>query len=233
MTEDRTSGGVEPGPRLRTAVTVLIAGILIAVPGVVVIFLTFWHAVFGPTVTVPGTEELQLGQGTYVVFEHTGNTNQYGPVTVRRDKGVTIDRQQLTVTAPDGQKIPVRNAQPNETIDRGSTRYVSAVRFTTPRSGRYALRFDTTERGDVMVRRPLGDLIVRRLPWIIDVGLGGLVTALGGILLLVGVTRRGRARRAAQRTVATATPANWFPDPQGEHRLRYWDGGTWTDNTAD
>lgn len=27
-------------------------------------------------------------------------------------------------------------------------------------------------------------------------------------------------------------PANWYPDPQGIARLRYWDGGAWTEHTA-
>lgn len=28
-------------------------------------------------------------------------------------------------------------------------------------------------------------------------------------------------------------PAGWYGDPRGEKRLRYWDGSTWTDHTAD
>ncbi|MEA2443808.1 MAG: hypothetical protein QOJ12_1100 [Thermoleophilales bacterium] len=27
--------------------------------------------------------------------------------------------------------------------------------------------------------------------------------------------------------------ADWYPDPQGQARLRYWDGSQWTDQTAD
>lgn len=27
-------------------------------------------------------------------------------------------------------------------------------------------------------------------------------------------------------------PANWYPDPSGQTRLRYWDGARWTDHTA-
>jgi hypothetical protein len=27
-------------------------------------------------------------------------------------------------------------------------------------------------------------------------------------------------------------PANWYDDPRGEARLRYWDGSSWTDHTA-
>jgi hypothetical protein len=28
-------------------------------------------------------------------------------------------------------------------------------------------------------------------------------------------------------------PADWYPDPRGEKRLRYWDGTQWTEHTAD
>lgn len=28
-------------------------------------------------------------------------------------------------------------------------------------------------------------------------------------------------------------PADWYPDPHGQHRLRYWDGSAWTDHVAD
>lgn len=30
-----------------------------------------------------------------------------------------------------------------------------------------------------------------------------------------------------------AVPADWYPDPKGEKRLRYWDGSAWTDHVAD
>ena len=35
------------------------------------------------------------------------------------------------------------------------------------------------------------------------------------------------------RTPAAGPPANWYPDPYGEKRLRYWDGSTWTDRASD
>jgi hypothetical protein len=31
---------------------------------------------------------------------------------------------------------------------------------------------------------------------------------------------------------SSGPPAGWYPDPQGQARLRYWDGGTWTDQTS-
>jgi Protein of unknown function (DUF2510) len=45
------------------------------------------------------------------------------------------------------------------------------------------------------------------------------------------------AQPAAQPQVAQPAaggqPADWYPDPRGEKRLRYWDGSQWTDHTAD
>jgi hypothetical protein len=32
---------------------------------------------------------------------------------------------------------------------------------------------------------------------------------------------------------AGGAKADWYPDPRGEKRLRYWDGSQWTDHTAD
>jgi hypothetical protein len=33
-------------------------------------------------------------------------------------------------------------------------------------------------------------------------------------------------------TAEPITPADWYPDPKAEARLRYWDGASWTDHTA-
>jgi uncharacterized RDD family membrane protein YckC len=34
-------------------------------------------------------------------------------------------------------------------------------------------------------------------------------------------------------SASSAPAADWYPDPKGEKRLRYWDGSEWTDHTAD
>jgi Protein of unknown function (DUF2510) len=38
---------------------------------------------------------------------------------------------------------------------------------------------------------------------------------------------------AAQPDAPAGAKADWYPDPRGEKRLRYWDGSQWTDHTAD
>jgi hypothetical protein len=41
------------------------------------------------------------------------------------------------------------------------------------------------------------------------------------------------AAPAAQPDAPAGAKADWYPDPRGEKRLRYWDGSQWTDHTAD
>jgi len=225
------------GPPFRISVAVLVIGILIAIPGVLVFANGIWHTLSGPTYDVPGTTQLHLGKGTYIVFERTGGRQTYGPLTIRRNHGVTIGWNQLSVTGRGGETILVSNSLRNETIDRGSDHYTAAVEFDTPRPGTYTLRFDTTEPGNVIVGRSLGDLFGRRVPWLVGIGVGWLIALIGMIMLIVGLVRRGRATRRAQR-VGGSSPtrvaaAAWFPDPDGRHRLRYWDGARWTDFTAE
>jgi uncharacterized RDD family membrane protein YckC len=51
-----------------------------------------------------------------------------------------------------------------------------------------------------------------------------------------GAQPAGAQTAAAPQPPAAAAPplppANWYPDPSGQARLRYWDGARWTDHTA-
>jgi hypothetical protein len=55
------------------------------------------------------------------------------------------------------------------------------------------------------------------------------------VALVVFLVRRSSQRRAAAGSPqAPATPPpGWHPDPQGQARLRWWDGTRWTEHTAD
>ena len=41
------------------------------------------------------------------------------------------------------------------------------------------------------------------------------------------------AAQPAEQAAPAGAKADWYPDPRGEKRLRYWDGSQWTDHTAD
>jgi hypothetical protein len=62
-------------------------------------------------------------------------------------------------------------------------------------------------------------------------GGGGYAGQPGG----VGAASAGAADpgAAAAAPAASGPRADWYPDPQGTARLRYWDGTQWTDQTAD
>lgn len=55
---------------------------------------------------------------------------------------------------------------------------------------------------------------------------------------VMGTAAMPAIRPAAQpepkpQPAASGPPADWYPDPKGEKRLRYWDGAAWTEHTAD
>ncbi len=233
------------GPRLRTAIPVMVLGLVLGITGAVALGVAFWDVISGPRYLIPSTVVVRLDSGTHIVFEQTGTKESFGALNVSRFDAVSITPNQITVTAPDGTELAVRRSAHDESIDRNSDHYVAAVEFNAPDAGTYRLQF-RTRPGRVVIQAPLGDVVRDNVGWIVAVGVGGLVFIGGFVLLIVGIARRSSARRAANLQAApdgyvphvppptpAEAPAGWFPDPHGLHRLRYWDGATWTDHTAD
>jgi hypothetical protein len=48
-----------------------------------------------------------------------------------------------------------------------------------------------------------------------------------------GAAEQATAAQPAAGGESGGPAAGWYPDPQGQKRLRYWDGGRWTEQTAD
>lgn len=235
MTEGVAPAAPRKGPRFRTSVIVLVLGVVVAIPGILVFGLALSHALHGPIYEIPGATRLGLGEGTYIVFERTGENRSYGPVEIRNNRGPSIEPGRVVVTDSGGTRLAVDYSSTNETIDRGSAHYASAVEFTTPRSGVYTVRVRAAEPGQIIVQRPLFDVFSRRVPWAIEIAVGWVIGLVGMTMLLTGVIRRGRADRRTRTFIAASTlpAAAWFPDPNGVRRLRYWDGHAWTDHVAD
>ncbi len=242
------------GPGLLISIAVLVLGIIVAVAGIIGFATRFVDFLDSPAYTVPGTAQIKLEKGTYLVYD-------LAPVG--------LDPSELTVTDPDGRDIRVKSTSPNETITNNSGgNYRSTVEFEVPRPGRYTLRFDTAQRTRVIVQHPLEDIFLDNVGWLLAIVAGGLLGVAGIILLIVGIVRRSKDKRtramlptggvgAAVMTPAVPGPAvpgpavvapvvpapaaaptslpaaAWFPDPHGQHRLRYWDGQAWTDHTSD
>jgi hypothetical protein len=230
------------GPRKRTAVITILVGLVLgAIAGTGVSVMLF-HRIFVTTYTVPGSIRVHLHEGTWNVYELSGGTDSYGPVSVTHSNGLAIEPSMVTVEGPAGS---VRVHAPDDnSISRGGDRFGAAAEFDAPTDGDYRITIDAPARTRVMIAPSFLDILLDTLPWLIVGGLAFLVTLVGFVLLIVGVTRRQRAKKAAWLAAGgpnapaltaapTLPPPGWHPDPYGQHRYRWWDGHRWTEQISD
>ena len=217
-----------PGPGLRVAVVLIVAGFLLAIPTLVAGVVPIVREVTASSrFDAPGQTHLHLGRGTYMVYEDVGASSIGSPFS--SDDNVTITPDDVTVTGDDGASVAVsERGTTRESLSSDGDSFVGAVRFTTPASGGYTVSVRNITPKEVLVARPLTDTIRSVLVWLLLAGVGGVVLVVGIILLIVGSVRRNRMRTAF--AYAAPPPAGWHPDPAGSGRWRYWDGYRWTDH---
>jgi len=104
----------------------------------------------------------------------------------------------------------------------------------TRSAGRYRIEtMGAREQGlSVVIGPPSGEMLARTVTRVVS-GFGLLLGGpiLGGVIMLITGLRRGSFDRRL-REAAAPPPAAWYPDPQGEARLRWWDGERWTGHTS-
>ena len=201
-----------PGPRLLTSFIVMGIGIVIGIVAVVAIAIPFAGSLTSPTYIVPGDLNLHLHHARYTVYQHTETRSVFGSATP--DPGlVELQPAWLSVTAPDGTTVPVSFDDNNETLTRGHNVYRGALTFDAPSSGTYLLRFTNPTRTTIIVSRSLLDALRGVWVWFGVGAFGGFLLVVGLVMLIVGVTRRGRAKRAMYGGWGPPPP-QWGPPPQ-------------------
>ncbi len=264
-----------PGPRFGISLVVLLAGLGAAIVGVVMLVSAFWSIIDGPVYTVPGNLRVHLGSGDYKIYEY----ERFGSADGFRTAPPLVDSATVRVVSPGGTRIPVTSTAggSSETISNGNGSYTAVVRFTAPSTGTYTIQVRTAAPTRIRIEHPLVDIAGDNVGWILLIVAGGITTLVGFVLVIVGLVRRGSAKRRANALPAvaapvaaapaawpptpapgtvpppgataptpaaptpaapvpappTVAPAGWYPDPSGGHRVRYWDGQTWTEHIAD
>jgi hypothetical protein len=195
-----------PGPGLGVSISLMVVGALIGIVATVAIAVPFVNAYTSRSYGAPSHYSIHLRHGRYTVFERTGTRSgfSFGPGNGR----ITIDPSQVTVTGPDGERVTVLAADDDETMKRDSDDYRSAVEFDARSSGNYDVRLSTRIVTSVIITRSPQEVVRSVLAWFGAGGVGGLMFVAGLVLLIVGITRRGRARRAA--------PVGWGQPPWGQ-----------------
>lgn len=217
-----------PGPSLRLSIVLIVAGLALAIPTLIAgVAPIIRNVTTSARFEVPNQVRVHLGEGTYMVYENTGETSIGSAFS--SDDNVSITPGDVTVTAADGVGVEVYDrGSVRETLSSGSDRFVGAARFTTPASGDYTISVRSATPRIVLIGRPLDDTIKSVLGWFGLSTVGGLAFIAGIVLLIVGSVRRGRVRTAS--AYVPVVPPGWHPDPGGSGRMRYWDGYRWTEH---
>ena len=145
--------------------------------------------------SMPGNVLVHLNRGEYTVYEHTSTRSGLGGLHLGNATAITIHAEQVTVTAPDTSFVPVSDDKNNDTLTQGSGVYSATVEPAAPISGEYSIVF-ATKATTVLIAKSLRSAFKRALPWFVAGVIGGALVVTGGILLIVGGTRRSRGWRA-------------------------------------
>ncbi len=200
-------------PRLWPAITTLTVGAVCAFVGLMLFAVVGLAGLGSPVDEAPATVTLECHVGDYYVYQHVGSQISGPGFSYSHSGFPTLKPDQVQVRGPDGAPVATFATGPSETITKGSWIYVNTVGFRADTPGNYEVRIAAVSPPAVIVAPSLGSQFVRAAPWLILVGIGGLVGITGLVLLIVSLVRRGRQRRVA--LYPWGPPNPWAPPLPG------------------
>jgi hypothetical protein len=233
----------KPGPSALVAIIIMVIGALIAVPSAVKAFAPIVRAFTENSGVTPLDTEMHFSHDTYLVYESDHDESRLAPTDVS-----VVDS---TTREPVMTHLPTTD----EHVTSNGTTFNGVVAFDIPQSGQYELKISAPNHV-VIIALSLEDAVKKAVGWFALLVLGGIVFVVGLVLLIVGATRRGRAKRMAYAYAASgytsypqytptptpppipsqSIPAGWYPDPtppagSPPGQKRWWDGSAWTEHT--
>ncbi len=237
---------------LITGAVLLGAGLLVGLVGVVGVAVSASNLLSGLSgpVTTPTTISRHLDAGTsYSLYQRIATEGEPDLA------GSRLTPSDITITGPGGKTVPsYLPGSMMQRYDSGSSTYVDVASFDVPSSGVYAVVVRGS--GATVVLGPSINSLIKLLPWIILIVVGGMTALAGFVTLIVGIVRRSASHKvtaipgytapshvgagdgasvAAAMPVAAAPalpPSGWYPDPSTGSGVRYWDGSAWTEYRA-
>lgn len=190
----------QPGPPLWLSMLVFVIGAVLAGVGGFLAFTGAFEALTAESFELPGSQQRDLEPGEYDVYASTGSITNIGATS-------DVQASEITVTnIATGETISVRNQNVYISLNRQTTSYVAVGIFTVDEAGTYEIDITSSASERAVVGRSvLSSWEQVRVP-LVMLGFGSLLTLVGVVMIVIGIVRRGRAKKA-QRAYPGA--ANW------------------------
>jgi hypothetical protein len=149
------------------------------------------------TYNVPVVVTITCRAGDYYVYQQTGSQVSVPGFSHSNSGFPTLRPNNVIVTDPDGAHVSTSSGDGSETITEGTWIYSNAVGFHVSDPGEYQVQITGVSSSRVIVAPSLGSEFLRAAAWLILVGVGALIVVVGGVLLIVALVRRSRAKKHA------------------------------------
>jgi hypothetical protein len=145
-----------------------------------------------PSYKAPVTVALRCHVGDYPVYQHIGSQVSVPGFSYSHSEFPTLKPGDVDVRGPDGVRVTTFVTASSDTITKGSWIYVGTVGFHAEIAGTYEVHVSDVSPPGVIIDPSIGSQFVRAAPWLVMVGVGGLVALAGLVVLIVRAVRGGR-----------------------------------------